>query len=63
MTERVTELGRKTRQETVKWKPKTALIFQTGEDIRKPRAVYKQISQMLIVQTYRQQQQSFRNKL
>ena len=52
MTERVTELGRKTRQETVKWKPKTALIFQTGEDIRKPRVVYKQRSQMLIVQTY-----------
>ena len=29
-TERVTELGRKTREEIVKWNHKTALRFQTG---------------------------------
>ena len=33
-TERVTGLGRRTRQETAKWNQMAALRFQTGEDIR-----------------------------
>ena len=33
-TERITGLGRKTREEIVKWNQITALIFQTGGDIR-----------------------------
>ena len=33
-TERVTGLGRRTREEIAKWNQMTALRFQTGEDIR-----------------------------
>ena len=36
-TERVTGLGRKTREEIVKWNQMTALRFQTGGDIRPSR--------------------------
>ena len=36
MTERVTRLGRNTREMIVKWKQMTALRFQTGGDIRHP---------------------------
>ena len=36
-TERVTRLGRRTREEIAKWNRMTALRFQTGEDIRHPR--------------------------
>ena len=36
-TERVTGLGRRTREEIAKWNQMTALKFQTGEDIRHPR--------------------------
>ena len=35
-TERVTGLGRKTREEIAKWNQMTALRFQTGGDIRHP---------------------------
>ena len=37
MTERVTGLGRRTRQKMAKWNQMTALRFQTGRDIRHPR--------------------------
>ena len=37
-TERITRLGRRTREEIAKWKQMTALRFQTGgENIRDPR--------------------------
>ena len=36
-TERVTGLGRRTREEIAKWNQVTALRFQTGGDIRHPR--------------------------
>ena len=36
-TERVTGLGRRTREEIAKWNQMTALRFQTGGDIRHPR--------------------------
>ena len=36
-TERVTRLGRRTREEIVKWDRMTALRFQTGGDLRYPR--------------------------
>ena len=36
-TERVTGLGRNSREEIVKWNQITALRFQTGGDIRHPR--------------------------
>ena len=35
--ERVTGLGRRTREEIAKWNQMTALRFQTGGDIRHPR--------------------------
>ena len=36
-TERIILLGRRTREEIVKWNQMTALRFQTGGDIRHPR--------------------------
>ena len=36
-TERVTGLGRRTREEIAKWNQMTALRFLTGGDIRLPR--------------------------
>ena len=36
-TERVTGLGRKTREEIVKWNQMTGLRFHKGGDIRQPR--------------------------
>ena len=39
-TERVTGLGRRTRKGIVKWNQMTALRFQTGGDIRHPRAQF-----------------------
>ena len=41
-TERVTGLGRKTREEIVKWNQMTALRFQTGgRDIRHPQPPFR----------------------
>ena len=37
MTERVTGLGRRTREKMAKWNQMTALRFQTGGDNRHPR--------------------------
>ena len=38
--ERVTGLGRRTREEIAKWNPMTALGFQTGGDIRHPQPLF-----------------------
>ena len=40
-TERVIGLGRRTREEIVKWNQMTALRFQTGGDIRHPRPTFR----------------------
>ena len=36
-TERITGLGRRTREDIAKWNEMTALRFQTGGDIKHPR--------------------------
>ena len=40
-TERVTGLGRRTREEIANWNQMTALRFQTGGDIRHPRPPFE----------------------
>ena len=46
-TERVTGLGRRTREEIAKWNQMTALRFHTGGDIRHPRPPFGGIKDRL----------------